>query len=364
MGLEVGGQVLVTEAELTGFCTTVLEKLKVPPHEAGRIARNLIEADLRGVGSHGVVRFPIYVQRIEDGGSNPAPQVSLARETRTTAVMDGDNGMGQIVGEYAMELAIEKARDGDCAFVSVRNSNHYGAAAYYVEMAARHDMIGLSFTIGGINHMTPWGGAEAMLGNNPFAIAFPTDRDFPVVLDMACSVAARGKIIVAAKDGTPIPGDWASDANGVPTTDAVEALKGFVLPIAGPKGYALTMTVGLLSSMLSGAAFGSEVTHMYEQTTTPQNVGHLFGVLPISSFEDVDIFKQRMGKAIEEMHGARRATGVDRIYVPGEREHLSLLSRRSSGIPLSMAVFAELKEVAERYQVNLEGAGYKEIAAQ
>lgn len=345
--------VIVSENVLTDFCASALERIGVPAEEASLISTNLVEADLRNVASHGVVRLPIYVQRIEDGGSNPAPRISIKRETRSTAVMDGDNGMGQIVGIRAMELAIEKAKDGDPAFVSVFNSNHYGAASHYAEMAARADMIGMTFTIGGINHMTPWGGAEAMLGNNPFAVAMPTDREFSFVLDMACSVAARGKIIVAAKSRTPIPADWATDADGLATTDPVEALKGFVQPIAGPKGYALTMTVGLLSTMLSGAAFGSEVTHMYEKTTSPQNVGHLFGVLPISSFEDVATFRQRMGKAIDEMHNTRRAPGVGRIYVPGEREYLSLMERRTNGIPIDYPVFLELKEIAEKYDISL-----------
>jgi len=349
--------VTVTEAALKEFCRAMFVGVGVPADEAVPIVDNLVEADLRNVASHGVVRLPIYVQRIEDGGSNPAPKPKIIRQTRTTAVLDGDNGMGQIVGLRAMEIAIEKAGDGDCAFVAVRNSNHYGAASHYAEMAAKADMIGLSFTIGGINHMTPWGGAEAILGNNPFAFAFPTREGFPVVLDMACSVAARGKIIVAAKDGTPIPADWASGPDGAPTTDPVEALKGFVLPVGGPKGYALTLGIGLLSTMLSGAYFGSEVTHMYEQTTTPQNVGHLFGVLPIAAFEDLDHYYARMSKAVADIQGTKRAPGVERIYLPGEREHLALVERRRSGIPLNAAVFDELNELGAKYGLRLARAG-------
>jgi LDH2 family malate/lactate/ureidoglycolate dehydrogenase len=348
--------VTVTEKTLKAFCRAMFVKLGVPNDEAMLIVDNLVEADLRGVASHGVVRLPIYVQRIEDGGSNPRPKPQIVRQTRTTAVLDGDNGMGQIIGIRAMEIALEKASDGDCAFVSVRNSNHYGAASHYAEIAARRDMIGLSFTIGGINHMTPWGGAEAILGNNPFAFAFPTRDGFPVVLDMACSVAARGKIIVAAKDGTPIPADWASGPDGVPTTDPIEALKGFVLPVGGPKGYALTLGIGLLSTMLSGAYFGSEVTHMYEQTTTPQNVGHLFGVLPISAFEDLDHYYDRMSKAIADIHGTKKAPGVERIYLPGEREHLALVARRRDGIPLNAAVFDELRELGTRHRLTLDAS--------
>jgi LDH2 family malate/lactate/ureidoglycolate dehydrogenase len=267
--------------------------------------------------------------------------------------VDGDNGLGHLVGIRAMNIAIDKAREGDCVFVAVRNSNHFGTAAYYGEMAARHDMIGLVFTIGAINHMTPWGGAEALLGNNPFAVSFPTREGFPVVLDMACSVAARGKIIVAAKEGTPIPGDWATGPDGQPTTDAVEALKGFVLPIGGPKGYALTLTIGLLSTLLSGAAFGRDVGELYEKTTTPQDCGHLFGVLPVWAFDDREAYFARIAKAIGDIRGAKRAPGVERIHLPGEREHLSRIERRERGIPLGPALVAELVELGRGHGVAL-----------
>lgn len=346
--------VLVSEAALKRFCVAMLEKVDVPPDQARAIIDNLVEADLRGVDSHGVVRLPIYVKRLAAKATNPRPNVRIVRETRTSAVVDGDNGMGQWVGARAMDIAIAKAREGDCVFVSVRNSNHFGAAALYAQMAAAHDMIGLAFTIGGINHMTPWGGAEAILGNNPFAIAFPAGAERPVVLDMACSVAARGKIIVAAKEGKAIPADWAVGPDGAPTTDAVEALKGFVSPVGGPKGYALTLSIGLLSTMLSGAVFGSEVTHMYDDLERPQNIGHMFGVLPVQAFEDVATYKARMDKAVREVRGVKHAPGVERIYLPGEREYLLLEERRRSGIPVGAGVFGELQALGRDYGLELK----------
>ena len=346
-------QVIVSEDALKQFCARVFILLGVPPEHADVIAANLIEADLQGVTSHGVVRLPIYAQRLRTGAVNPRPDVRVAHETMTTAVIDGDNGMGQWVGVQAMQMAIRKAESGTCAFVSVRNSNHFGAAGYYARMAVPHDMIGFSFTIGGINHMTPWGGAQAMLGNNPFSVALPAGQERPVVLDMACSTAARGKIIVAAKDHTPIPSDWATGPEGETTTDPVEALKGFMLPVGGPKGYALTLVIGLLSTMLSGAAFGSEVTHMYEDFQRPQNIGHLFGVLPIASFEPVEIYKRRMDKAIQEIRSTPRARGVERIYLPGEREELLAEEYRRSGIPIQASVWAELQEVGHKLGIAL-----------
>jgi LDH2 family malate/lactate/ureidoglycolate dehydrogenase len=345
--------VIVGEDSLKQFCTRVLILIGISPEHANAITGSLIEADLQGVTSHGVVRLPIYVQRLRAGVINPRPNVQVAQETTTTAVVDGDNGMGQWVAIRAMQVAIYKAQPGNCAFVSVRNSNHFGAASYYARMAVPHDMIGISFTIGGINHMTPWGGAQAMLGNNPFSIALPAGHERPVVLDMACSNAARGKIIVAAKDRTPIPDNWATGPNGETTTDPVQALKGFMLPVGGPKGYSLTLVIGLLSTMLSGAAFGSEVTHMYEDLGRPQNIGHLFGVLPITSFEPVEIYKRRMDKAIREIRDTPRAPGVERIYLPGEREELLAEEYRRTGIPIQKSVWMELQEVGNQLGVTL-----------
>jgi LDH2 family malate/lactate/ureidoglycolate dehydrogenase len=193
-----------------------------------------------------------------------------------------------------------------------------------------------------------------VLGNNPFAVSFPTREAFPIVLDMACSVAARGKIIVAAKEGTPIPPDWATDADGLPTTDPVKALQGFVVPLGGPKGYALTLTVGLLSTMLSGAFFGREVGDLYEQTTTAQNSGHLFGVLPVDAFDEFDAYLKRMDQAIADVRGVRKARGVERVYLPGEREYLAKLRHRQQGIPLGAGLVKELQEMGARYGVRLD----------
>lgn len=345
--------VLVPEAALTRFCAACLEAVGVPAADAAPAAANLVEADLRGVESHGVVRLPIYVQRLAAGAMNPRPSIRALRETPTSLVIDGDNGMGQVIGAETMRLAINKAKQGMCVFASVRNSNHYGAAAYYAEMAVPHGMIGFSYTIGGINHMVPWGGADAMLGNNPFAVALPAGEEGPIVLDMACSVAARGKIIVAAKEGRPIPADWAVGPDGQPTTDAARALEGFVQPVGGPKGYALTLVIGLLSTMLSGAGFGTEVTHMYDDLERPQNIGHLMGVLPIDLFEDLATYRARMDKAVREVRGVRPAPGVDRIFLPGERERIAMAHRRAHGVPVGTSVFAELNELGARYGLRL-----------
>jgi LDH2 family malate/lactate/ureidoglycolate dehydrogenase len=251
-----------------------------------------------------------------------------------------------------MELTIEKAKKTNVAACTVFRQSHVGRLAAYPLMAARAGMIGIAYTIGAINHMTPWGGAEAILGNNPFSYAYPTRQGFPIVLDMACSIAARGKIIVAAKEGKPIPGDWATGPDGLPTTDADEALKGFVLPIGGAKGYALTLSIGLMSTLLSGAAFGNDVGELYEKTTTAQDCGHLFGVLPITSFTDYDTYLDRMDRAIADVRGVKKSPGVERIYLPGEREHLAAIDRTTSGIPLGKELVKELGTWANRLGIE------------
>lgn len=336
--------VLTSARALTGLCRDLFVSVGMPADDAALAAEQLVTADLRGVESHGVVRMAIYLERLKRGVIATTPRMRVVRETASTAVFDGGNGMGQVVGQRAMELAVAKARaNGEPSFVSVCNSNHFGAAAWFAEIAARADMIGFAFTIGGINHMVPWGGAEAMLGNNPFAVAFPRRGEDPVMLDMACSVAARGKIIVAAKEGRSIPPDWAVDRDGRPTTDARAALEGFVAPVGGPKGYALTLTIGLLSTMLSGAYFGSEVTHMYDDMKNPQNIGHLFAALPIAAFEDLDHYFARMEKAGQDIRGVRKAPGVQRVFLPGEREAEMATARRNQGIPLGAETFRELE---------------------
>ena len=345
--------ILIAEADLNHFCAEVLKRLDLPAVEAGIVADCLVEAELRGVHSHGVIRFPVYVRRLQAGVFNARPDIRVTRETRTTAVMDGDNGMGQLVSLRAMELAIDKAKDGDCAWVAVYNSNHNGTEAYFTQMALEHDMIGFCFSVGGINHVAPWGGAEAILGNNPFAIAIPAGEQLPVVLDMACSVAARGRVNVAAARGESIPEGWCTDAQGRPTTDPHEALKGFVLPIAGPKGYALTTVIGMLSTMLSGGAFGTDVTHLYDDFKRPQNIGHLIGVLPVASFSDVAEFKRRVDKGIREIKNVKKAPGVSEIFLPGEREYRTLIECRKSGIPVAIGTVGELQELSKEFGVPL-----------
>ncbi|MDR5907476.1 Ldh family oxidoreductase [Franzmannia qiaohouensis] len=337
---------LIPYPELLGFTTKVFKSLKVPDLEAELVAESLIDADLKGIFSHGVVRLPVYAERLKAGVINPIPEIKRRRDGLGSCVIDGDNGLGHLVGIRAMEIAIDKAATNSVpTFVAVERSNHFGAAGYFVEQATRAEMIGFSFTVGAINHMAPWGGREALLGNNPFAMGLPGAKgEPPVILDMACSVAARGKIIVAARNGEAIPDDWALDERGHPTTDPVEALKGLVQPVGGPKGYALTLVVGLLSTMMTSALFGSQLRHLYDDMENEQNSGHLMGVLPVDLFTSNESFGTRMREVSDEMHGAERADGVDSIYLPGERESLARARALKDGVPMGEGVVGDLIE--------------------
>src|SRR5450756_2716469 len=231
--------VVVLADPLREYATQVFMKYGMPRDEAAIVADHLVEADLRGVYSHGVLRIEPYTARLKAGAMNPRPKITILRETPGTALVDGDDGSGQVVGVRAMEIAIRKAKEVGVGYVGVRHSNHFGTCAYYAQMAVAHDMIGFAATPGGTNIMAPWGGITPLLGNNPFGVAIPAGKEFPVVLDMAQSVVARGKIAHAVKTGSPIPPTWALNRHGEPTTDAKEGYAGLVQPVGGYKGYGM-----------------------------------------------------------------------------------------------------------------------------
>ena len=242
-------------ARLAAFCTAVLERVDVPREHAETVARSLLAANLRGVDTHGMTRLPIYVERLRAGLINGRVSGTVVAEGPTTAVFDGENGLGQVVGTKGMQLAIAKAESAGVGFVTVRNSNHYGTAAYYAMMALAHDMIGVSIT-NSPPLMAPWGGRKGFLGTNPLSIAVPAGEERPFVFDMATSVVARGAVILAAKRGDAIPPTWAMNKDGEPTTDAKAALEGAVLPLGGHKGFGLAMAIDILAGVLAGGPFG------------------------------------------------------------------------------------------------------------
>ena len=345
--------VLVTADALREFVTQIFQAHGLPRQDAYVVSDHLVEADLRGVYSHGVIRVEPYTARLKAGGMNPTPNVAVVRETPSTALVDGDDAAGQVVGVKAMEIAIKKAKEVGSSWVGARMSNHSGTCAYYAQMALEHDMIGIMATVGGTKIMAPWGGITKSLGNNPFGVAIPTCNEYPVVLDMAQSVVARGKIAHAVKTNTPIPPTWALNKYGEPTTDPVEAYAGLVQPVGGYKGYSMSFVVLALAGILNGAASVNEIP-VFEEGIKPRlSVGHYFQAVDIKAFMDPTEFKAKMDEAIQFMHSSELARGAERVYVPGEMEWLKREERLQNGIPVAAGVWKDLVSIAESNGVAL-----------
>lgn len=323
----------------------------VPSSDAALFADALIEADIRGTSTHGVSRLNIYIRRIQQGLIDPAAPLTVERQHGSTLVIDAGNGLGQVQASKALEKLIPIARKNGIASCTIRNSQHFGALSYYCNQAAEQDMILLA-TTNCEPSMAPAGGREAYFGTNPLACSFPTGKEYPVKVDLATSLVARGNIISAQKKGESIPSDWALSEEGQPTTDAATALAGTMLPMAGHKGYALALMVEVLSGVLSGAAIGPSVGSMYDNMDRKQDVGHFFCLLDISAFMDVETFKQRLDATIEEIKTCQKRPGADRILIPGERSHQKAKQRRRQGIPIEEATRNELQCLCQQLCID------------
>ncbi|MDK2986760.1 MAG: hypothetical protein PWQ96_2404 [Clostridia bacterium] len=331
---------------IKSYCISALTKVGVPNEDAQMVADVLAMADLRGIGSHGISRLPTYIKRLKKGLVNATPQIKVIKSTNTSLLIDGDNGLGQAVGVKAMKQALDLARKNGQAIVAVRNTNHIGIGAYFPLMAANEDMIGLTLTNASA-HMAPWGGIKPLLGTNPIAVAVPAGEYPPVVLDMATSIVARGKILLEAKRGGKIPLGWALDQEGNPTEDPEKAKYGTVLPVGGPKGYGLSLMVDILAGVLTGANFGGSVPSMTEDFSRRLNVGIFFAAFKLENFMPIDSFKQRMDEMIRTIKDSPKAPGVDEIFLPGEIEYKCQRERLSQGIPLEQNLVKELNDLAE-----------------
>ncbi|MBI3988253.1 MAG: Ldh family oxidoreductase [candidate division NC10 bacterium] len=341
----------VDAADLTRVVTAIFQRVGMLEEDADLLATTLIAADLRGVHSHGVMRVPNYVHRLTKGGVDPRGRPRIVRDMGAALLVDGGNSMGQIGGRFAMERIIERARTTGIAAAGVRGSNHCGAMAYFAMMALEEDMIGLA-TTNALPVMAPWGGAERILGINPLAVAIPTGEEFPIVLDMAFSGSARGKIQIYHQKGLRLPEGWALDAEGRPTTDPAAALDGLLMPIGGFKGTGLALVMGLLSAVLTGASYGTELGSL-ETGSRPGEDGHFFMAIRVAAFEDVDRFKARVDGVIRQIHACRLAEGFNRTYAPGELEFLTEAAYRRDGIPLNAVTLADLMEEGKRLGVDV-----------
>lgn len=343
----------VRAEELDRVTREVLQRVGLSAEHAATVARALVEAELRCQGSHGVSRLlDIYVDRLRQRATNPSPRIRVVARRGGTAVVDGDNGPGQVVGCHAMGLALDLAAEHGIGTVAVRGSNHYGAAAFYLREALERGCIGWTTTNAPPN-MPPWGGRRPVLGTNPLAVAVPGGEGGPILLDMATSVVAKGKIQLMAKEGhTTIPAGWALDAEGRPTQDLAAAAAGMMLPVGGPKGYGLALLVEVFSALLSGADYGPHLGNMYTDFDRGQNVGHAFGALEISAFLPLEAFRARMDEMVAEIKAVPLAPGCDEILLPGEIEARCEARYRAEGIPMDGAVLAEIARIAREWGVE------------
>jgi LDH2 family malate/lactate/ureidoglycolate dehydrogenase len=346
----------VSVAVLEDITANVFGKLGFSPTASQTIAQSLVSADLRGVHSHGVMLIPIYVERIQRGliGRNENGEVVL--DSQSVAVINGHHGMGQLVGRQAMHLAIEKAKAYGVSAVGVYHSHHFGTAAFFTLMAVEEGCIGIA-TSNSTPLMPAPGGAQALVGTTAFAIAVPAGHEQPLVLDMALSQVAQGKIRYASRAGRSIPPNWATDSRGIPTTDPNIALEGFLLPMGGPKGFGLALMIDVLAGILLGGAWGSKVHSIFRDLENPNDCGHFFLALHIDHFGPSATFTSEIESMIQNVRSSRKAPGTERIFVPGEIEWDCSVRYSRDGIPLEPQVLTDLVRTAEGLGISMDYMG-------
>jgi len=360
-------EVIVNDEELSKFCAEAFTKLGISKEDAEITSDNLVQADLRGIPSHGVARLMRYVNGIKSGKMLPNAKPKILKETPTTASVSGENGLGQPAGVFGMRLAIDKAKKTGVGFVTVCNSNHYGIAGYYSMMAIKDDLCGISMT-----NSAPLGvptfSRDMIIGTNPISVVFPTAKERPWVLDMATTVVPRGKLEVMNRLGKPLPLGWAVDEKGIPTTDTkrvldnmTKAAGGGVLPLGGAgeefsghKGYGMSSLVDIFSGVLSGAAYGGYVSTKKDPSQKFNNVGHFFGAIKIDNFIPLDNFKTTLDRMISELKNSSKAEGQDRVYIHGEKEFVKWENYKKNGVPLQDKVYDQLEKLSQEMNLKFD----------
>ena len=339
---------------LKKYGTSILMQAGLEAEEAEILVESLLYADSRGVSSHGLSRLDVYTKRVEHGVIATGVNIKIIQESPASLVLDGQNGVGAKIARQALELTMKKARESGCCVTTVRNGNHFGAGSFYSKYAAEHGMIAIVAS-NSEAAVAPIGGAAAMLGTNPLAMAVPAACSAPFDLDMATSVSSRGKVVLAQKEGRSIPPDWAVDRNGVPTTDPGAVLDGgFMLPFGGVKGYSISLFIDLMCSCLGGAQNCRETSHFWTDYENPQDIGYFMIVIDPSKFLPIETFKVRVADVLKEFHTCPPAPGVKRVYTPGEIEAEREQISQRDGIEISDAVMEEVLRVGRRYGVTLD----------
>lgn len=337
---------------LRDFTTAVFTAHGLSPEHAAVVAETLLRANLRGVDTHGVARIPSYVERFTTKLVNPRPDVKAVARFPWAVAVDGDNGMGPVVADYAMGEAVRRADQHGVGGATARRSNHFGAASIFALMAVQHDCVGIVLSPAS-KSLAPFGSREPLFGTNPIAVAIPAGGHAPWVMDMATSIAARGHIRLAARRNEPIPEGWALDSEGRPTVNPEAALAGVMLPFAGAKGSALAMMIDILGGVLSGSAFGGEIRDMTRDFDEPQDVGHFFLAFKVESFMPIAEFGARMEAEIARLKALQPAAGFSEVLYPGEPEARKEAERREGGIPLTEEVVKALQSTAEELKLPL-----------
>lgn len=345
MNTRTDTQVSLSEAELTALGTQAFQGLGLPLKDAEEVCRVLVLADLFGLSTHGMSRVESYGERLQLKGINPRPNITLERVAPALVKVDGDNGVGPLVGMRSLEAAMEVAREYGVGIALARRSNHFGPISPYSYIAAE---AGFASMIGSNSSTTiaPWGGSDARLGNSPLGFGVPNPGGAPFLLDMAMSVVARAKIRNAFKRGEPIPGTWATDRQGQATTDPAQALDGFLLPIGGHKGYGLALLVDLFSGLLSGAAYLNHVKSWVDAPEEPQNLGHFFILIDTRVLGSAQWLASRMSDFAAILHGSPAADASKPVLVPGEIELNRMARQRQHGIKIDAELLALLRQHA------------------
>jgi L-2-hydroxycarboxylate dehydrogenase (NAD+) len=341
----------VKAERLEDFTARAFQAVGIAASDAQRIAELMVRADLQGSEGHGVFRLPQYIRRIKGGAVNIKPDIRVTREAAGMALVDGDNGMGHLVMSFAAAKAIEKAKTAGVAWVGVKWSNHAGPASLYASMPLEHEMVGLYLAVGNANHLPAWGGLDMLLSTNPIAVAVPAGEEPAIVLDMATTVAAYGKVKTKAQRGEMMPEGWMMDRQGRPLLDPRRANDGFLLPIGGYKGYGLALVFGLLAGTLNGAAMGKDVVDFNADDATPTNTGHAIVAINVEAFQPVAEFKKHVDALIRDLRNSQRLPGVDRIRLPGEGSHAARAERSNKGIPLPAPLAASLNQLAAELKI-------------
>jgi LDH2 family malate/lactate/ureidoglycolate dehydrogenase len=341
------GERRVDAGELRRLAVEIFERAGVPEDEARLVAETLVAADLRGMQSHGTLRIPIYVEKIRGGGFRPGRKGTVLRETAATMLIDGEDGLGQVLALRAMDEAIAKAKAAGIGAAGVTRSNHYGEAAYYVLHAVKRDMIGIIATNGSPN-MPAWGGMTKMTGPLPFTAGVPALEERPFILDAALGVTNRGKLIYYAEQGEKIPPGWGVDKNAQPTSEPKDVLEGgWILPIGGYKGFGITLFLEILAGVLTGGLIGSAIRDLYNApAAASQGLGHFAIAIDPTAFMPLDAFKSRMDEMIRMVRASKLAPGVAAMTLPGEPEFDKEAERLVHGIPLSTSVLDQLNSLA------------------